>query len=306
MLAQVGTILTLLLIVTLPIYSANSSLQQEFSIQTMGNILIQDNPTETIFFEYGAESGALQPPWDSVSGSGITEVDDTYVRTGTKSIYMYQTGPPKGDQGRRNHLREHGSSHGKSEGYISWWLYISSQMLETEDASRVTLGGWQLWFGPSGSTWMWWEGGRFRIMADKRIQYSYRWGNAYGYDFDDDATAQEDQSATSYSANDYVNQWVHFQIYWKIHQTAGECAFWFNDNLVANITGLHSDPRYYSSSWNNNPNGGQIYFRYTCGGPYPNIGPELYQDENSFENWIWIDDVVAATEKVQGTYGVYS
>jgi hypothetical protein len=309
---QIGTIMTLLLIAT-SINSVHLSLQQDYQIQNMGNILIQDNLTETIFFEYGAESGALQPPWDSVSGDGIIEVDDTHVRTGTKSIYMYQIGPPnKGDQDRRNHLREYGSSHRKSEGYLSWWMYVSSQLLETQDSSRVTLGGWQLWFGPSGSTWIFWTGGRFRLMENKRFQYSYKWGDAYGWGYGDDAAAQQQESAIDYWAADYENQWVHFQIYWKIAESNGVCTFWFNNNMVANITGLHSDPRYYTTYWNNNPNliahgyDGQCEFRWSCDGNYPNIGPEIYQDEDSFENWVWFDDVVASTEKVSETYGVYS
>ncbi|UCE28960.1 MAG: hypothetical protein JSV85_06795, partial [Candidatus Bathyarchaeota archaeon] len=75
-----------------------------------GTIYSQLPPDEElgIFFEYGAESGVLQPPWDYVGplGSGsktesYVRVDNLLARTGTRAVKIYQIPPPKSDAQRR-------------------------------------------------------------------------------------------------------------------------------------------------------------------------------------------------------------
>jgi len=79
--------LTLLLIATPSINSANSSLQQESVISNQGTVLVQDNFASTIFYEYGAESGNLGPfDWVQTDGNGYVETVSSLVHTGVKAM----------------------------------------------------------------------------------------------------------------------------------------------------------------------------------------------------------------------------
>ena len=211
------------------------------------------------------------------------------------------------------------------EGYMSWWVYVTSQMASgNPDDWGPTFGGWQTWFGPQeGPTYYWWTGGRWGTAgsasaATIRFQFVYGWGkvpdehdpNGEATDFSSDAEAIEQswdpqtiEGVSLYFA-DWVSEWVHLQVYWKIGISDGAVKAWFNGNLVADKEGIATDPRAYSE-WNSNPaTGTQTVFRSDCPDGAPKIGPELYQGENSYENWIWVDDVVAATEKVPESYKV--
>lgn len=332
-LAQVGTILTLLLIAMPSIYSASSSLQQEFSIPSMGNILIQDIFAETIFFEYGAEPGiigtqiGLQPPWDEVRGSGTggyggtLEIDDTHARTGTKSIYFYQEPPPKVDADRRVTLQYYGSSHQKHEGYWSWWMYVDGQMLLDNLDWGPNLGGYGIRFGPEDEKlYRWGMGVSWHVSISKRIYYSYGTNRLTdGIEFADDLPEgtwylDDVEGYESYTLDDFENEWVHFQFYFKIaNGTDGATKAWFSapDSgiitpvLIADYGNIATDPRGYSE-WTDDPiYGGNCDFLYKNPDAYPKLDIMLYQGVDSFENWMWVDDVVAATEKVLGTYGVY-
>jgi len=215
-----------------------------------------------IIFEYGAESGALQPPWDSVKGDGdqygIASVNTSKARTGDNSIYMYQKSAPKDEHERRVNIREYGSSLQLHEAYISWWVYFDSNCIDSDNADDwgPTLGGFQLWFGPSVKTWMWWTGARFTTAGgsgtNRRIQFSYRWGKADPYPhFDSDAQAQQeyfDPNEAWCQFDNLKNTWVHFQIYYKIATgTDGVVTAWLNNNEIASKTGIATDPRHFSS-----------------------------------------------------------
>jgi len=270
---------------------------------------------EDIYFEYGAESGVLQPPWDSVSGSGIITVDDTHARTGSYSVKMYQKAPPKTDQERRGHMREYGTSHGRTEGYASYWVYMDSQVAEPNNDWGPTWGGWQTWFGPTWKTYYWWTGMRFGSAGspnNKGIQVSWGFGKiGEGVNFDEDAEAVEQAwdlrlVDDKYYYSNMIGSWHHFQLYYKIATgTSGIVRAWINNTLVAEKTGFATDPRAYDS-WNNNPEDGtQCVFR-SANSPNgaPNLGPDLYQGTSSYENWAWYDDFVFADEKVSESYGV--
>ena len=123
--------------IILPINSALSSLQQEQTTQSTGTITYQKNFADEIFFEYGAETGVLQPPFDQIHTGGIIEVDDTYARTGTKSIYFYQKAPPKTDMERRCHLRLYGRTHEQTEGYLSWWVWFGEKKKERQEETSL-------------------------------------------------------------------------------------------------------------------------------------------------------------------------
>jgi len=339
MLTHIGTILTLLLIATPAIFSANSSLQPEFSIQNMGNILIQDNFAETIFFEYGAESGVvgtqqgLQPPWDNLRGSGTggyggtLEIDDTHARTGSKSIYLYQEPPPKVDADRRVTLQLYGSTTQQHEGYWSFWMYVDNNFVTENPEWGPNLGGFGIRFGPSGGKlYRWGLGASFHVSsgATKRIWASLGINELTdGIHFSTEADNELDgqwylDDVIPYYMNDFVGEWVHWQMYFKIDTTLsgnGIHRMWFSapehtpviePTLFQNVTGVNNDPRAYSA-WNNPPVGsGPCEFYFKNPDAKPKMSVMLYQGLESFENWMWVDDVVAATEKVPETYGVYS
>ncbi len=112
---------------------------------------------EDIYFEYGAESGALQPPWDSAgaegsgtkSGAGVV-VDSTHVRTGTEAMKFYQGSPTKSDAQRRVCA---GKLQTSNELYASWWTYFPSsyddamEYLRTSENSWLGHGGLKLYWG---------------------------------------------------------------------------------------------------------------------------------------------------------------
>ena len=303
--ARTVTILTLLLIATPSINSADSSLQQEVSIQNTGDILFsQDNFTETIFFEYGAESGELQPPFDVAGpmGSGdksgsYVQVDNAHVRTGAEAVEFYQIPSNKSDAQRRVELRYHNT---RKEFYLSWWVYFPDNMEEDTPSWGTTLGGFQSFFGPQGiNKWLYWTGFRFGSSPSRTIIVSYR----PPFKNYDGGGGNSQSWSTSYNIGDYLNQWVHFQMYvkWAIDYT-GVYRAWINNDLVAELTGIKNDPQSYDL-WYNDPENGEECI-YASGYPYPFIVNELYQSQNSPERWYWIDDIVGADEKVPDTYGV--
>jgi len=298
MIPQIGTMMMLLLIAT-SINSVHLSLQQDYQIQNVGNILIQDNFAETIFFEYGAESGELQPPWDSVQGDGVefglAEISTTHVRTGTKSVYMYQKAPTKTENERRVHFRESGTSHGQDEFYVSWWMYFDNRWLTTDpDGWGTTLGGWQWWFRQGNALRFW--SCRWHIdLIDREIS-----ANHMEHRFPTMEVVKVGDGEVSQPLTSYLNQWVCFQLYFKKHATDGIVRAWFyngvDEELVYEKTNYCTDPTTYSQ-WESRS---MSYYS----GEVPGWGMELYQAEESFESWVWVDDVVMATEKIPYTYGV--
>jgi len=259
-----------------------------------------------ILFEYGAESGTLQPPLDVAGpeGSGsrsgsYAQIDDTFARTGDNSLKLYQISPTKSDAQRRVEVREYQST--AKEFYLSWWVYFDDRWSTADtDGWGTTLGGWQIFFGESGNKWHWWTGGRFFVSQTQRnVWFSYAWHFQSSYQSAwADAIAHAEVVKTSYSVKDsYLNQWVHFQVYIKFAtDNSGAVKAWFNDNLVMDKSGFPTNPEGYSA-WNQ-------YNSEWAVNDYPWIVLELYQDTDSFESWYWIDDVVMATEKVLESYGV--
>ena len=301
---QIVAILVLLLIATPSINSVHSSLQQAFSIQSMGNILIQDGFGNT-FFEYGAEYGVLEPPWDTYATGhddppfepSKREVSSDKARTGSKSIYFYQPPPPKTGDQRHPGLRLYQTD--SKDFYFSWWSYFDNRWL-TEDTNGwgTTMGGWQVFFGPTGEKWRWWCGGRFFVSPTSRVvKFSYG-VHVNGYESDWWSLKQYAEIITTeYYITDYLNQWVHFQVYINFTtDNAGTVKAWFNNNLVMDKSGFATDPQGHCA-WNH----------YNCiwaVNEYPFLVIELYQSTDSFESCLWIDDVVAATEKVPESYRV--
>jgi len=301
---SIVVILNSLLIVDTSIDLVHSSLQQEVTIQSRGSILAENSFVDKIFFEYGGETGVLQPPWDHVGPMpeapvSYAIVDTAHARSGTRSMKLYQPSPPKSDGQRRVSNRYYQT--GYKEFYVSWWVYFDNLWQTTGWGS--TLGGWQIFFGPSSTPYYWWTGGRFRIHSDRHVLFNYRFGKiSGGVDFSAAGNAIAQTWDTNYYITDHLNQWIHFQVYVKFRaDNTGVVRAWLNNVLVAEKTGIKTDPSGYGE-WNNNPvDGTQCVWRVS---EYPWIVIELYQHTDSAESWIWVDDVVAATEKVPANYEV--
>jgi len=289
----------LLLIATLLTGTAHSSPQKELSIQNAGSIFYPIKIASTTFFEYGAESGVLQPPWDHAGPGGEGEksvskafVVSTPVRTGSKSVELYVKPPPNSDAQRRVGLAYANTA---KEFYSGWWAYFpSGQGWEDPDVNGwgTTIGGMQPFWGPDGvNKWKYYTSARFAwSQNDRRLLFVY----SFPYD-----PSQNEEWDTNYYVGDYLDTWVHFEVYLKwTNDTSGVVRAWFNDNLVAEKTGLKSDPTGYSEFVEEN-----CVFAY--GYPYPTIRIELYQSQNSPEHWYFIDDVVGGTERVSQTHGIY-
>jgi hypothetical protein len=269
---------------------------------------------ESIFFEYGAESGGLNPSWSSVGispgGTYCSHTSDpsgvwissTHARTGTKSMYYYQHAPPKDNPCRRITNRYYGSGL-SDEYYFSWWVYFPSSDWDKQDGSGwgTVLGGVQIFWGPSGDEWRWSMGVKFFVEANGNKRFYLRSG--FG--------SSQSGSSSQYCSNDfnyyhysdkylrsgYMDQWVHFQVCIKYRQDGtGEYAGWINDDLVYHKTGLINDPRGYSE-WNSK----NCKFAVTT---VPWIVTNLYQSLDSPSHHYWVDDCVGAYQKVPEDYGV--
>jgi len=287
------TILILLLVALLSTNSVGSSSQQESVIPNQGTILVLDDFADTIFFEYGAETGVLEPHWDIAGGSGsgsqgnsYIRVDNTHVRTGNQAVKFYSEPPPKDDMARRMVLRLWNTGH--KEIYMSWWLYLDSIYSEDTSPWGTMIGAVNAWFGPPENMWYWLTSARFYLSQTRRIATSYRlpfWPEGV------DTWEYYD------TVRPPLNEWLHFQIYvrWAVDNT-GVYRWWYNGNLVREVTGIKTDPEGYGE-WESD-------YGYVGGAPYPAISVLLYYDTDSPEKWYWVDDIVGATEKVPETYRV--
>jgi len=288
-------------------FTKNKNLQKKliaiFSIICISSIFLLTIPVpvkaafeDSILFKFGGENSNLNG-WNLVGphGSGdrsgsYVQVDNTHVRTGNQAIKFYQVSPVKSDAQRRVELRHFNTA---KELYVSWWAYFpSGQNWEDQDVAGwgTALGGWQLFFGPPELSYKWWTSGRFVIQNNRNFQFNYDWGA-----FSSSANAIKKAYNTPYNIGDYLDQWVHFQVYVKwAKDNTGIVRAWFNDNLVAEATGIKTNPEGYNE-WKSN-------YVYCFNEPYPFIVIEYYCSENSPKGWYWVDDVIGATAKVPETY----
>ena len=139
---QIFAVLTLLLSTSTIVNPVNSSLQRESVVSNHGTILVvrapaQESFTERIFFEYGGETGDLQPPWDQVrihpSGVGSVSIQSSVVRSGSKAV-KFTLNPSQSDgiTNPRAELFEL-SIHNLDlqEFYVSYWLYLDTSYSQT-------------------------------------------------------------------------------------------------------------------------------------------------------------------------------
>ncbi len=245
-----------------------------------------------IIFEYGAESGVVQPPWDvagahggASDGSGYAQTSTTHERTGTQSVKLYQPPPYKLEGDRRIVLREYIGTHEKDI-YWSWWAYFPDIPVWNDADYWHTLGGIRWCINVGGTA-------DFSGIALQIHQYGFLqifYSNYF--DPNDDATVQ----LTNWKVYDHLNEWVHFQFHLKLtSDSSGVAQVWINNSLEMDLSGLQTDPESFAA-W------GAGGYYYAGGSPF--VGTYLYSEKNSLEAYYYADDFVAAREKVPETYRV--
>ena len=293
--ARVMCLIGLLLLATLQLLSL-------YTLQIHAQAVF--DPATDIFFEYGAESGQLKPPWEVATPMGrgdrsgsYVRVDAKHARTGTKSMKFYQVPPVKSDAQRRVEARWYDSP---KDVYISFWVYVDDHWLTKDTYGWGSLfGGAQGYFGPPSNPWKYMTSARWLIHPITReILVSYQCYDIQGT-FNVHWRAQDDTFNTHIKLTDYLNQWIHLQTHFKCAKDyTGIVEHWFNDSLVKRWTGVKTDPEGYPE-WNSQ---NLAWARGTQGGPW--VVSELYQDKDSFESWVWMDDIVGSTTYVPASYRV--
>ena len=271
------------------------------------------DPATDVFFEYGAESGLLQPPFSpiGVSPGGTycarssdpsgTWVTREKVRTGSYALKDYIHPPPQNNPCRRIHNQWWGNTH--DEFYFSVWVYFPSSstwdVLESGGMGDTWCnvgGNLRTYFGPPSNPWKYSTGMAwcvFRNTGMLRAQWNYQHG-----------FHNQEDGLWDYPlyVQDILDQWVQLQIYYKFHPTNGAYHAWVTfengtERDLGGATGKITDPRGYSdwgSDWEFRPiESGHVYLQ-----------DSLYQDYGMKSVLKYTDDMVASTTKVPDWYGV--
>lgn len=306
-------VLTLLLIATPPINSANSSLQKEVSISNMATVHYDDFRS-AIYWEDGFEDGdANFPSWDtwySDTGSSTTTVATDQVRGGEKSVKFTMASGTKTDKERRLGLFIHDDTGSVYETgfYFSFWMYIPSNiedMVEHTEGYWINIGGVKWYFNNFtwhyGARWaLYWSTGSQAVRALIRIKghakgdptppaiTTYQ-GTTYSYDY----TAPT--SAIWYHDINY-GAWNHFQVYCKsVTDNTGEWKAWVNGDLLGTISGEPTHPYAYLT-----PDPPASFFSQNNIYPHPQL--MYYTEQTAPGGTLYADDAVIATEKVPENY----
>jgi len=244
----------------------------------MATILVQDDFTDKIFFQYGAEAGVLQPPWDHVDEvqSAGTKVDvvTEIARTGNYSV---KRTTPSGTKEFPENLACVKEWNTITEFYLSWWVYLPSEYYTDMLTVKDTIGGLKYMWNGAVNEWS------MRFMLTPSVIYFGVGGRTMP-----DANKGSAQNSTKPLAG----QWTHFQIYWKESMTGnGIVRAWYNDYLLYERVGsgdFYTDPQYWDAT--------------APDSPYVTLS--RYVDYNDPAGYTYLDDVVVATEKVPENYGV--
>ena len=304
-------IATFLFVIILPSNSALSSLQQEQTIQSTGTITYQKNFADEIFFEYGAETGVLQDPWDLVGPNGSGDmsgagaiIDTTYVRTGSKAIKIFQPVPPKSDAQRRVGLKLYGASHGLDEFYFSFWVYLptgfESVVQDSSPQWGPTVGGVIIYWGNlNDPNSRWSKGLRFRHLFDYSNGDVITQINLNGFDLTGDNPTLGNYEVSGLAGRKVLSTgaWHHFQFYYRMgDMSTGIAKSWVDNDLVFDET-TATDPAYFGE-----PEAGDLWGEgYSS---HPTVLVESYCSQDTPAHEIWFDDIVISTEKVPESYGI--
>ncbi len=180
-------------------------------------------------------------------------------------------------------------------------MYVDGSWDESDipDNCWTSLGGWISIFEQSNGKSHWTAGRWYYNWNERYIYYKYLWWHESGGSTWPSADATIQTFTTSYDLRDFKGQWVNFQHYVKWSQTtSGATKAWFNGDLIADKSGIITDPRGYSY-WDQQ---GSSFI--TSSLPWWNLN--LYSPKTSPEQTIWIDDVVLSDKKVPETQRVYT
>jgi len=268
---------------------------------------------DTIIFEYGAESGELEPPfdWVQVAGGsgGYIQTVTSPKRTANRSITFYVAPDGSSDASRRARIWKYQDDFDTKylEFYLSYWIYFPAEdpwTTSDSDGWGTTFGGWSMWFGPSGeSSWSYRTGGSFRMKTgtSRELRYRYSWR-----DFPTDGSDGFTVDTGLYADDELSGVWTQLQHYVKITEgTDSIIRAWVNDDLIFEKTTWTelgftcADPRGYSE-WSSQ----NCRWASSTRDGYPNFKLGLYDDDDSKDNRILIDDIVWSTERVPSSYGV--
>jgi len=197
-----------------------------------------------IFFEYGAESGELEPPitWVQVheeSGGYIDPTVTSPVKTGDRSIEFYAN-PSGGDASRRCRIWMYQDEFPTRymEFYLSFWIYFPAEdpwTTSDSDGWGTTFGGWSMWFGDeTESSWAKRCGVSFRMktQTSREIRCRYSWR-----DYPNDGDAGWNGDSGLYTDNELSATWTQFQTYAKITEGSDSVIrAWINDTLILEKT----------------------------------------------------------------------
>ena len=277
-----ASFIILLLTATTPIISANSSLQNEATVYSIGTVQYENDGSDVIFipptgfedsilFEYGAESGSLQSTfhWIGEEGGAASDVSivSSPVRSGSKSIKF--TAQSSSINGRS---RASVNFDGVTAYYVSYWTFFPSNYdIDFRDyafdekyfADGYTFNLHKTTIGKNG--------GAFKLCAPEHL------GSAWS------------------TKTIPLGQWIHFQLYLKLGTSNGVCQVWQDDVLVFNFVNVDT-----ATAWTR-----------------PQVTPDrvapvisnaafgVYLD-SSESNIVtrFIDDIVVATQKVPMSYRV--
>jgi len=140
-----------------------------------------------------------------------------------------------------------------------------------------------------------------RTQTSREIQYSYLWRN-----YPTDGSKKFSSNTGFFTDNQLSGKWTQFQHYVKITQGSDSIVrAWIDSTLVFEKTTwteqgiICGDPRGYSA-WSSRAG----YWASSSKDGYPNFKIGLYDDWDSKNKRILIDDIVWSTEKVPESYGV--
>ena len=252
------------------------------------------NPATDVFFEYGAESGILRPPFDHAGSMGSGDHSGSYAavvgnvaRSRARSVMLYQKPPPKSDAQRRVEMRKYDT---KQEYYMSWWALFPDTFPSGE---WKAIASQTLRYGVPGDTWKYKNSWGFTLTGGPPRKIRIRVDNIY--------RSQHDEWDTGFVLNStYLNTWIHFELYTKMGANfAGVHKAWINGILVKELTGVTNDPRSDLSRWDSE----QCYFVYH---DEFFMSIKLYNDRDEPECWYYFDDVVLSHTYVPSSYHVGS
>ena len=229
--------LSFLFIITLPISSAQLSLQQEYTVTSSGTILIQENPpaipttsnddfSEHIIFEHGGETDGIVPPWDAIqlrpSGvDGSVTLQSSIVRSGNKALKFYLS-PQSYPDTCRAEVTWWGLQYlGLTDLYFSMWVYLPNDYsVDTWDAILDH---------------------HYFVNGDGLTVYNIRKAVMFMYNNEPHLNVEWTDGVWRRVDDPFpTGEWVHVQEHFKLHQTEGERQIWVNDVLVYEETNANT------------------------------------------------------------------